>query len=35
MLGSLFAGTEEAPGKVEFFKEEVLKHIGVWDLLVQ
>ena len=35
MLGSLFAGTEEAPGKVELFKEGVLRHIGEWDLLAQ
>ena len=35
MLGSLFAGTEEAPGKVELFREEVSKHIEVWDLSEQ
>ena len=33
MFGSLFAGTEEAPGKLSFSKEEVLKHIGEWDPL--
>ena len=34
MLGGLFAGTEEAPGKVELFREEALKRIVVWGQLV-
>lgn len=30
MVGSLLAGTEEAPGEVEFFKVVTTKHIVVW-----
>jgi IMP dehydrogenase len=33
MLGSLFAGTEEAPGRLSFFKVEVSKHTEEWVLL--
>ena len=33
MLGSIFAGTEEAPGEVEPIKAEVLKHTEAWAQL--
>ena len=32
MLGSAFAGTEEAPGEVELYRAEVLRLIEVWAL---
>ena len=35
MLGSLFAGTEELQVKLNYFKEEALKHTEAWDLLRQ
>ena len=31
MVGSLFAGTDEAPGEVFYIKEGRINPIGVWD----
>ena len=34
MIGSLFAGTDEAPGEVFYLTAELINHIEGWDHLV-
>ena len=33
MMGSMFAGCDEAPGTFELYQEENTKYTAVWDLL--
>ena len=35
MLGSMFAGTDEAPGETEIFKDVSLRLTVVWDQSLQ
>ena len=35
MLGSMFAGCEEAPGDMKYFKAETIRYIEEWVLLEQ